>query len=110
MERSTFAVPKMFADHHVEEVRRALQKIEGILEIEASSALKRVVVRYEANQVTPGVIAQALRTAGYEPGTEPLLPRIPENKDDDSPWFVKIQRVTSTNSKDLEMSGDFRKY
>ena len=44
------------------------------------------------------------------PDEQPVLPEIPEGKEDVSPWFRVIQRVTRTNFKDLEMSGDFRKY
>jgi copper chaperone CopZ len=105
-----FDVPKMYADHHVEAVRKALLALPGIEEIIASSALKRVVVRYDTERLNPGAIEQALQAAGYAPGEEWELPKLPEGKEDHSPWFQVIPRVTKTDRRDLEMSGDFRKY
>lgn len=110
MEKIAFDVPKMYADHHVEKVRNALLQLDGVEEVIASSAFKRVVISYDSAHLNPGAIEEALRTAGYAPGEEWELPRLPEGKDDDSPWFRVIQRVTRTNVLDLEMSGDFRRY
>lgn len=110
MDKTIFDVPKMFADHHVETVRSVLQQLPGVQEIDASSAFKQVVVSYDPQRLTPGTIAEALRAAGYAPGEEWPLPNIPEGKDDNSSWWLVIQRVTQTNPKDLEMTGDFRKY
>ena len=110
VEKTVFEVPKMYADHHVETVRDALLKLEGIDGVVASSAFKRVLVRYDPQRLTPAAIEDALRAAGYAPGENPTLPQVPEAKEDVSSWFRVIQRVTRTNIKDLEMSGDFRKY
>jgi len=110
VERTTLELPKMYADHHVETVRNALLQLDGVEEVVASSALKRVVISHDASRLKPAAIEDALRTAGYAPGEEPILPKTPDNKDDNSAWFVTVQRVTRTNMKDLEMSGDFRKY
>ena len=110
VEKAVFVVPKMYADHHVEAVRDALLKLSGVEDVVASSAFKRVIVRYNPQRLAPGAIGDALRTAGYAPGEQPTLPRIPEGKEDTSSWFRVIQRVTRTDVKDLEMSGDFRKY
>jgi len=109
-EKAVFEVPKMYADHHVEIVRDALLKLNGVEDVVASSGAQRVAVRYDPQRLTADAIAGALRSAGYAPGEKPVLPKIPEGKDDVSPWFRVIQRVTKTNIKDLEMSGDFRKY
>ncbi|MGB9880733.1 MAG: heavy-metal-associated domain-containing protein [Anaerolineae bacterium] len=110
VEKVIFDVPKMYADHHVEAVRKALLELPGIEQITASSALKRVVVRYDTERLNPSVIEQTLRAAGYAPGEEWELPKLPEGKEDHSPWFQVIPRVTTTDRRDLEMSGDFRKY
>jgi len=109
-EKAVFAVPKMYADHHVEVVRAALLKLNGVEDVVASSGAQRVAVRYDSQRLTSDAIADALRSAGYGPGEKPVLPQVPEGKEDISPWFRVIQRVTKTNIKDLEMSGDFRKY
>ncbi|MGC8787411.1 MAG: heavy-metal-associated domain-containing protein, partial [Anaerolineae bacterium] len=78
VEKVIFDVPKMYADHHVEAVRKALLELPGIEQITASSALKRVVVRYDTERLNPSVIEQTLRAAGYAPGEEWELPKLPE--------------------------------
>jgi copper chaperone CopZ len=100
----------MYADHHVEAVRAALLNLSGVEDVVASSGAKRVVIRYDSQRLTPNAVAAALAAAGYAPGEQPVLPSSPEGKEDISPWFRVIQRVTRTNVKDREMSGDFRKY
>jgi len=110
VEKVTFHVPKMYADHHVEVVRSALLELGGVEDVTASSTFKQVRVGYDPSQVNPDAIEEALRAAGYAPGEDWALPSLPEGKDDQSPWFQLIQRVTETDMLDLEMSGDFRKY
>jgi len=110
MEKMMLDVPKMYADHHVEAVRTALLQLDGIEEVIASSAFKRVIVGYDPKRLRPSGVEEALRAAGYAPGEDWPLPSLPEGKEDASPWFRVIQRVTRTDMRDLEMSGDFRKY
>jgi len=110
VEKAIVAVPKMYADHHVEAVRNALLQLDGVEEVVASSAFKRVIIGYDPKRLNPSAIEEALRTAGYAPGEDWALPSAPQGKEDTSPWFRIIQRVTKTNVLDLEMSGDFRKY
>ena len=110
MEKTALDVPKMYADHHVEKVHSALLQLDGVEEVTSSSAFKRVVVSYDSARLKPSAIEEALQAAGYAPGEEWELPSTPEGKDDDSPWFRVIQRVTKTDVLDLEMSGDFRRY
>jgi len=110
MERVTFNVPKMYADHHVKAVRQALAGLPGVADVLASAAFKRVVVEYDPDATTPATIEESLRAAGYGPGEDWELPKLPELKEDESPWFRSIWRVTQTNVLDLQMAGDFRKY
>lgn len=110
MEKTVFNVPKMYADHHVKAVREALLQLDGVEDVLASSAFKRVVVGYDSDRLEPKAIEEALRAAGYGPGEDWEIPSPPEGKEDDSAWFKMIRRVTETNMLDLEMSGDFRKY
>jgi copper chaperone CopZ len=110
VDKVVFHVPKMYADHHVQAVRNALLPMDGVEEVMASSAFKRVVVGYDPARMNPGAIEEALRAADYGPGEDWELPRPPEGKEDDSPWFQVTQRITETNLLDLQMSGDFRKY
>lgn len=110
MEKTVLHVPKMYADHHVKAVRDALLQLDGVEEVLASSAFKRVIVGYDSARLEPGTIEEALRAAGYGPGEDWEIPSPPEGKEDDSAWFKMIKRVTRTNVLDLQMSGDFRKY
>jgi copper chaperone CopZ len=110
VEKVVFEVPKMYADHHVEAVRSALSQLQGVEDTYASSAFKRVAVSYDAQKVDAKAIEKALAEAGYAPGEEWQLPKTPEGKEDNSPWFQTLQRVTTTHVADLEASGDHRKY
>jgi len=110
VEKTVFNVPKMYADHHVQAVREALLPLDGVEDVLASSAFKRVVVGYDSARLEPGAIEEALRAAGYGPGEDWEIPSPPEGKEDDSTWFKMIRRITETNVLDLQMSGDFRKY
>jgi copper chaperone CopZ len=109
-EKAVFQVPKMYADHHVLVVRNALLALKGVEEVIASSAFRRVVVHFDPKQLTPKQIGTALDGAGYGPDQQWELPETLEGKDDASLWFRGGPRITQTNIKDLEMSGDFRKY
>jgi len=110
MESLVLNVPKMYADHHVLAVREALLSLEGVKEVTASSAFKMVRVSYDPAIIEPAAIEDKLRAAGYGPDEDWELLTLPEAKEDESPWFKSIWRVTRTNMLDLEMSGDFRKY
>jgi copper chaperone CopZ len=110
VKKAVFEVPKMYADHHVEAVRRSLLQLKGVETVTASSAFKKVVISYDPKLLAPRDIEGALSEAGYAPGEEWQLPEIAEAKEDSSSWWSIINRVTQTNLKDLEMSGDFRKY
>jgi copper chaperone CopZ len=110
VEKTVFNVPKMYADHHVKAVRETLLQLDGVEDVLASSAFKRVVVGYDSARLEPGAIEEALRAAGYGPGEDWKIPSPPEGKEDDSTWFKMIRRITETNVLDLQMSGDFRKY
>ena len=110
MEKTIIDIPKMYADHHVEAVRDALLQIDGVEDIYASSSFRRVAVAYDPEQLDASAIEKALTEAGYAPGEHWELLEVPEGKEDSSPWYQTIERITTTNTVDLEMSGDFRKY
>ncbi|MBC7263756.1 MAG: heavy-metal-associated domain-containing protein [Chloroflexi bacterium] len=110
MEKTTFHIPAIYADHHVLRVRDLLGALPGIGDVHASSAFRRITVTYNPDVVQPQDIERALTEAGYAPGKEPELPTPPHNKEDGSAWFEVVNRVTETISVDREMSGDFRKY
>jgi len=68
MDKIVLHVPKMYADHHVQAVRNALLQLDGVEDVTASSAFKRVVVGYDPARLNPSAIEEALRAAGYGPG------------------------------------------
>jgi copper chaperone CopZ len=110
MQKTVISVPTMFADHHVLRVREALLGLSGVSKVVASSARKQVAVAYDDSVLSPDRIAQALVDAGYPPNEElPILGQHHQSEDG-SPWYTVLQRVTTTEMKDLEMSGDFRRY
>ena len=110
MDKVTFSVPAMWADHHVLAVREALGAVSGVQEILASSLYRDVLVKYDSTTVEPEAIKAALIEAGYEIAKAPELPTHPERIDDASDWFQFQERITETDMRDLEMSGDHRKY
>ena len=110
MEKVTFSIPTMWADHHTLAVRDALSQIDGVSDVIASSLYKDVQVKYDPAVVAPDALANTLAEAGYEVGKELELPAHPERIDDASDWFRLQERVTETNIRDLEMSGDHRRY
>jgi copper chaperone CopZ len=110
MEKVTFNVPAMWADHHVLAVRNALGQLNGVEKVLASAMYKDVLVKYDPAAVNPDTLANTLAEAGYSIGKAPELPTYPERIDDASDWFQFQERVTETDLRDLEMSGDHRKY
>jgi copper chaperone CopZ len=110
MEKVTFSVPAMWADHHVLAVREALGSVSGVTEVLASSLYRDVLVKYDPTTASPDTIKTALSEAGYEIAKAPEFPAQPERIDDASDWFQFQERITETDLRDLEMSGDHRKY
>ena len=110
MEKVTFNIPAMWADHHVLVIREALGSVDGVEDVIASSLYRDVLVKYDQVKVDPARLAGILESAGYDTATAPVLPAYPERIDDASDWFQFQERVTETDHRDLEMSGDHRKY
>lgn len=110
MEKVTFSIPALWADHHVLAVRQALGQVAGVEEVIASALYKDVLVKYDPTTVTADTLAAKLAEAGYEIAKSPSLPTYPQRIDDSSDWFQFQERITTTDMRDLEMSGDFRKY
>lgn len=109
MEEMTLSVPRMWADHHVLVVRRALATL-GVQEVEASAAHRFLRLSFDPATLQRDQILQTLAEAGYAPAESVEFPDPLANKERGSAWFVQGVRVTQTNRLDLEMSGDFRKY
>ena len=110
MEKVVFKIPSLWADHHTLAVREALGQVGGVEEVTASALYKDVVIEYDPSVVNPDALAGALADAGYTTETAPEMPTYPERIDDSSDWFQFQERITETDMRDLEMSGDHRKY
>jgi copper chaperone CopZ len=110
MEKATFSLPTMWADHHVLAVRDALTGLPGVEQVSASALYKDVLVHYDPSSVHSDTLAKALVDAGYPLLDEPSLPAYPKRIEDSSDWFRFQDRITITDRRDLEASGDFRKY
>jgi excisionase family DNA binding protein len=65
MENAIFELPMLYADHHVLEVRRILEEMPGIENIDASSAFHTLEVSYDPTKVAKGDIETRLTQAGY---------------------------------------------
>ena len=65
MKKMNIDLPKMYADHHVTEVRNILLGISGVKDVYASSAFRQVVIEYDPGETSEGEIAQNLEQAGY---------------------------------------------
>lgn len=110
MQKVLFKVPAMYADHHVLGARQALVGQGGVAQVLASAMRRQVQVEYDEGVTSPKKIAQALVEAGYIPDQQTDLPPVHKQSEDGSTWYSVIPRVTKTEIKDLEMSGDFRRY
>jgi copper chaperone CopZ len=110
MEKVTFSIPEMWADHHTLAVREALSRVDGVEEVVASSMYQDVLIKYDPGKADSDSLSNALAEAGYGIAQTPPLPSYPERIDDSSDWFQFQERITETDPRDLEMSGDHRKY
>lgn len=110
MEKVTFNIPAMWADHHTLTVRETLSQIDGVKKVLASAMYKDVLIKYDPSVVDTDTLHKALAEAGYEIAEAPQLPTYPERTDDTSDWFQFQERITETDLRDLQMSGDHRKY
>ncbi len=109
MNKAVLSVPGMWADHHTLSVREALSALEGVQEIYASAAWKKVIVTYDADAIDEVALDKALAKAGYPAGEDTDLQGQPLTQGD-SAWHELGARVTETDQRDLAMSGEFRRY
>jgi len=109
MENTVLSVPKMWADHHVLKVREVLAALDGVQAVYASSAWKQVMVKYDAEKLDGAAVTEALTKAGY--GVDEAMEMDGTRLSTGDPaWKELGVRVTKTNQRDLELSGDFRRY
>jgi len=110
MKDAVIDVPSMYADHHVLRVREALLGLSGVSEVRASAARRKILVRFDEAQTSQDAVEDALKAVGYLLGQAPPIGGFPERHKDGSAWNTVAQRATTTEQKDREMAGDFRRY
>ena len=103
-------VPAMYGDHHVLRVRQALLGIKGVSEVVASAATRSVAVQFDQAATSLENVREALISAGYTPEQAPDMNNFPKRHEDGSAWCTVLDRKTTTEPKDREMAGDFRRY
>ena len=60
MEKKSFDLPAMYADHHVVEVRRLLLETSGVKDVYASSAFQVADVTFDPGVVSESELAEKL--------------------------------------------------
>lgn len=65
MEKKSYELPAMYADHHVVEVRRILFELPGVKDVYASSAFHVAEVTYDPEVVGESAMTGKLEEAGY---------------------------------------------
>ncbi len=112
MEELILGVPAMWADHHVLAVRKVLLSLNGVDDVQASSAFKTVRVSFDSNRISAQQIVKALLDAGYPPaGFDSDGTNIPVSTGKTDPaWTTLPMRTIKTHPADMAMSGEFRKY
>ncbi len=111
MEKIVINVPSMYADHHVLSVRNALDGLEGIEDLYASSAWKQLLITFDPKKIKQAKIEEAIIEAGYPvDGAEPAALVTANDIKRDPQWQKLGSRSTETNIADLKMSGEFRRY
>ncbi len=76
MEKVTFSIPAMWADHHTLAVRQVLGQVSGVEEVIASAMYKDVLIKYDPATVSAETLQDALVTAGYQIAEAPQLPSL----------------------------------
>jgi len=105
MKKLTLHLPKMYADHHVTEVRRLLEELPGITGINASSAFHQLLIEYDEQLVAEEDLVAKLEEAGYVGDIPIVVER--EAQQEDTPFFRKtavIEQVTNSVSFAQEIS------
>jgi len=92
-----FAVPAMYADHHVVEVRRILHDVPGVRAVYASSAFRVVEIDFDDEHTSPDALERLLDEAGYL-SELPVLTESGEPATDGATADVRYRRYTTSNA------------
>jgi copper chaperone CopZ len=96
----SIAVPLMFADHHVVEVRRILFEIPGVEEVNASSSFQVVKVEYDPDKTSEDIVKRKLDENGYLGDLQvPLESGKPAVGSDEETWFRHTAAYKATGTE-----------
>lgn len=96
METLTLTIPKMYGDHHVSAVHRALAEIPGIADVWASAASKQLQITYDTEVIQPQEVEARLDEAGYSTVDGHSAPTVPSHHKDPA-WAKMAVRMTQTH-------------
>lgn len=107
MERLSFEVPGLYADHQIGPIVGKVGSLPGVASVTVSPAMHLVAVEMDTAKTTPSAIAEALEALGLAGAGEVVA--APPDKGDPA-WYRAGTRYAKTNPQEITMSGEFRKY
>ena len=108
MERLSFEVPGLYADHQVPLVKEKVESLPGVGQVQVSATFGLVIIEVDAEQTRTSLVKEALEGLDLQGEGEMVTPP-PADKGDPA-WFRVGSRNTQTNPQEITMSGEFRKY
>ena len=72
MVKHSFTVKNMMCAMCVAHVRKAIESLEGVKDVNVNLASNSALIEYDSQKITPQQIKQAVVSAGYDMDTEPL--------------------------------------
>lgn len=82
MVKQSFAVKNMMCAMCVAHVRKAIESLEGVKDVNVNLASNSALIEYDSQKITPEQIKQAVVAAGYDMDTEPLSANSQNNQDE----------------------------
>ena len=72
MVKQSFAVKNMMCAMCVAHVRKAIESLEGVKDVNVNLASNSALIEYDENKISPAKIKEAVVAAGYDMDTTPL--------------------------------------
>ena len=108
MEKLSFKMPDLYADHQVGPIEKKLAGLAGIASVQVSPAFGVVTVELDTRKTSPTALKEALDSLTL--GETGQMPAAPAADRGDPAWYRVGLRTTKTNPQEITMSGEFRKY
>lgn len=72
MVKQSFAVKNMMCAMCVAHVRKAIESLEGVKDVNVNLASNSALIEYDESKISPAKIKEAVVAAGYDMDTTPL--------------------------------------